>query len=97
MDKESLKKRMDHTDPANRLFLACPCLLISSIVLFLFSYLLTPSPNTSVAIEEAQTNNPDVFNKIAMAARIMPSNKETEDRSQMMVFEQGTSEYESFY
>ena len=32
-----------------------------------------------------------------MTARIMPSTKETEDRSQMMVFESGTSEYESYY
>ena len=88
MDKESLKKKMDHRDPANRIFLACPCLFVSSIILFIFSYLLAPSPNTAVAVEETQTNNnPDAFNKIAMTARIMPSNKETEDRSQMMVFE----------
>ena len=32
-----------------------------------------------------------------MTARIMPSNKDTEDRSQTMVFESGTSEYESMY
>lgn len=52
MDKETLKKKMDHRDPANRIFLACPCLLFSSIVLFIFSYLLAPSPNTAVAVVE---------------------------------------------
>jgi len=96
MDKENLKKRMDHRDPANRLFLACPCLLLTSIFLYLASRILAPSPTVINLEEGSRQDNADSFTKIAMKVRIMPS-QNTEDNFMLMVEETGTSEFEGDY
>jgi hypothetical protein len=54
---------------------------VSSIILFLLSWILAPSEASTAIVEENMQNNADAFNKIAMITRIMPTSKETEDRS----------------
>lgn len=87
---------MDHRDPANRLFIACPALLASSIFFWVFSRLLAPSAEQALVIEDPAAGNTDQFSKIAFSARIMPS-QNSEDRSLLMVAENGNSEYEPYY
>jgi hypothetical protein len=87
---------MDHRDPANRLFIACPALLVSSIFFWVFSHILAPSAEQALVIEDPAAGNTDQFSKIAFSARIMPS-QNSEDRSLLMVAENGNSEYEPYY
>lgn len=49
--KDNLKKRMDHRNPANILFIACPALLILGVVFGFLSHLLGPSAVQPVAPE----------------------------------------------